>query len=495
VESTNPTDGKKDVTPGDPIYVTFSENINYYSSSYSYNASGSITVKYPDGKIVKTDASATNNVLTIKPAAVTGSLWGNNNGSSNGDYISYINDKAYTVKIPAGSVSNIAGKQLAYDYSFTFTTIPKGPTVSSIDPTGNEVPLNKTITVKFSDTIHKGTSWNNITLRNADNNTISSNIDLDKTEITIDPISNLVMGVAYTLTIPKDAVYDDQGKVMASEYKATFTTVKPIIPDVPARVKIKSTTASSIALTWNASKSAQSYNVYRRTGKEGYTKLINTTSINYTDISAKKNTTYIYAISAIGTGGESAKSTEVPAYIGMTLPQFADVSNGDWFKVYVDALAKRKAVSGYSDDLFHPESNVTRAEFAKMLCLAMGWPLRTPKNPTYKDVSKTHWAFVYVETASSNKAFSGYIDRSFKPDEKLFRADVAKVAATALRLRKGSSKLKDIDKSWAKNYINMCVSARVISGFPDRTYKPGLMITRAEAARIICGMVTYNNKK
>lgn len=495
VESTNPTDGKTDVTPGDPIYVTFSENITYYSSSYG-SSSGSITVKDSDGKTVNTEASAKDNVLTIKPAAATTTgSWGYSGGSTTSDYVAYANDKTYTVKIPAGSVSNASGKKSASDYTFKFTTIPKGPTVSSVDPTGNEIPLSKTITVKFSDTIYKDTSWSNIALRNADGNIISSNIDLNKTYITIDPISDLVMGVTYTLTIPKDAVKDDDGKHMANDYRATFTTIKPIIPDVPARVKIKSTTASSIAITWNASKSAQSYNVYRRTGKEGYTKLINTTSINYTDISAKKKTTYIYAISAIGTGGESAKSTEVPAYIGMTLPQFADVSNGDWFKVYVDALAKRNAVSGYSDDLFHPESNVTRAEFAKMLCLAMGWPLRTPKNPTYQDVSKSHWAFAYVETASSNKAFSGYIDRSFRPDEKLFRADVAKVAATALRLRKGSSKLKDIDKSWAKNYINMCVSARVINGFPDRTYKPGLMITRAEAARIICGMVTYNSRK
>jgi hypothetical protein len=501
VDSTNPTNGKKDVTPGDPIYVTFSENISYNASlyGYGYNTSGSITVKDPDGKTVKTDISAKDNVLTIKPASSSGVLGGlgfsSGTSGSDADYVSYTYDKTYTVRIPSGSVSSTNGKQLASEYKFSFTTLPKGPTVASIDPSGTEVPLSKTITVKFSDTIYTGSSWSNIALRNSDGNIINSNISLNKTEITIDPISDLVMGVVYTITIPKDAVKDDDGRIMNSDYKVSFTTIKPIIPDVPTRVKIKSTTASSIAITWNASKSALSYNVYRRTGKEGYTKLINTTAINYTDISAKKKTTYIYAISAIGTGGESAKSTEVPAYIGMTLPQFADVANGDWFKVYVDALAKRNAVSGYSDDLFHPESNVTRAEFAKMLCLAMGWPLRTPKNPTYQDVSKSHWAFAYVETASSHKAFSGYIDRSFKPDEKLFRADVAKVAATALRLKKGSSKLKDIDKSWAKNYINMCVSARVINGFPDRTYKPGLMITRAEAARIICGMVTYNSRK
>jgi hypothetical protein len=282
---------------------------------------------------------------------------------------------------------------------------------------------------------------------------------------------------------------------MGSAYVLNFTAIAPIIPTKPTKVKVISTTASTISLTWTDDKDALTYNVYRRTGKEGFTKVMNTTLNTYIDLTVKRKVTYVYAVSAIGTGGESVKSSETSAYIGMILPQFADVSPGAWFKVYVDALAKREAISGYSDDLFHPESNITRAEFAKILCLGMGWPLRTPKNPTYNDVPKTHWAFNYVQTATSNRAFAGYLDRSFRPDEKLNRADAAKIAATALKLRAGTSKFKDIKSSWAKNYINSCVSARVISGFPDNTYKPTYTITRAEAARIICGMITYNTRK
>jgi poly(3-hydroxybutyrate) depolymerase len=77
----------------------------------------------------------------------------------------------------------------------------------------------------------------------------------------------------------------------------------------PAGLAVGTRTASSIALTWNASNGATGYNVYRDGAKVNATPLAAT---SYTDGGLTAATTYTYQVSATGNGGvESAKSASV----------------------------------------------------------------------------------------------------------------------------------------------------------------------------------------
>ncbi|MBI4734372.1 MAG: Ig-like domain-containing protein, partial [Rubrobacteridae bacterium] len=353
VTSSVPVNGASGVELSKNITINFNENVTISKGI-------SLSFKNNDGADVLCEGAVKDNVLSIKPGFssstnYTGGYVGGNNFSPTAGY-TY--GKTYTLTIPSGYVKDSAGNPLASAYTLTYSTIPQGPYVAVTDPSigAAEVPLTKTIVLTFADNIFTNTSWSSITLKDSNSNTISTSNSISGKTLTIDPSSNFTMNLVYTLKIPADAVKDSAGKKMAADFAMSFTAVKSYVPAVPTKVKIKATTASTISVIWNKSDKAQSYNVYRRTGKEGFTKMINTTLNGYTDVAVAKKTTYVYAITASGTGGESAKSSEVPAYIGMTLPQFADVSNGDWFKVYVDALAKRNAVGGYSDEMFHPES-------------------------------------------------------------------------------------------------------------------------------------------
>lgn len=60
----------------------------------------------------------------------------------------------------------------------------------------------------------------------------------------------------------------------------------------------------AVRLAWSAVDGASGYNVYR----DG-TLLTSTTETTYIDLTAAENTEYVYAVSAVGTGGESAKTT------------------------------------------------------------------------------------------------------------------------------------------------------------------------------------------
>ena len=88
----------------------------------------------------------------------------------------------------------------------------------------------------------------------------------------------------------------------------------PAIPAAPLNVNI-TMGPSQIQLSWNASATAVSYNIYRSTtpGGEGSTPLVNVTSSPYTDSTVTNGTTYYYQITAVNLGGESLKSVEVSA--------------------------------------------------------------------------------------------------------------------------------------------------------------------------------------
>ena len=89
---------------------------------------------------------------------------------------------------------------------------------------------------------------------------------------------------------------------------ATCHCAKPV-------VKIALTQKGDPRLTWNAVAGASQYEVYRATSKNGtYTKMFTTSSLSYTNTSAKAGTTYYYkvkAISKVKSVANSAFSTVV----------------------------------------------------------------------------------------------------------------------------------------------------------------------------------------
>lgn len=71
---------------------------------------------------------------------------------------------------------------------------------------------------------------------------------------------------------------------------------------------------AQVALTWNASSGATSYNVKRGTATGGpYPTVFPSTTSSYTDTTAVNGTTYYYVVSAVNSGGESANASEVSA--------------------------------------------------------------------------------------------------------------------------------------------------------------------------------------
>jgi len=91
---------------------------------------------------------------------------------------------------------------------------------------------------------------------------------------------------------------------------ATATVPAPTAVSAPAGVTAKPG-RGQVALSWNASAGASSYNV-KRSGTSGgpYALIVSTGATNYTDEGLASGTFY-YVISSVGANGESANSVEV----------------------------------------------------------------------------------------------------------------------------------------------------------------------------------------
>jgi hypothetical protein len=80
-----------------------------------------------------------------------------------------------------------------------------------------------------------------------------------------------------------------------------------IAVDPPMGVTATATSATAVHVTWTASIGASGYDVYRSASGTSYAKVGSTTGTAYND-TASSNIAYLYAVKAIGSGGESAYS-------------------------------------------------------------------------------------------------------------------------------------------------------------------------------------------
>jgi hypothetical protein len=174
---------------------------------------------------------------------------------------------------------------------------------------------------------------------------------------------------------------------------------------------------------------------------------------------------------------------------------FSDVLPDDWFYPPVLFLSDPDfgLIEGYPDRTFRPQKEVTRAEFVKMLITATQELVSTDTPSSFKDVAQDHWALRYIETARQRGIIGGYPDGTFRPNQPVTRAEIAKMVVMASGLAVAPSYervFSDVVEShWAALYILTIYKSGIVSGYPDGTFRPSNRATRAEAAKIIFEML------
>lgn len=190
-------------------------------------------------------------------------------------------------------------------------------------------------------------------------------------------------------------------------------------------------------------------------------------------------------------GGNSAPRPTDPPQLD-TVPAFTDVPADHWAYAAVTDFAKRGYISGRGENLFDCDAPVTRAEFLKILMLAMELEVRAYDIP-FQDVPGDMWYYGYVATAYEAGLASGYDERNFGPEDPISRQDMAVLICRAMSLCgiavSGQAGGTFADAAAIAPYAAEAVSALagsgVITGMEDGTFAPLASATRAETVQLL----------
>ncbi|WP_372629331.1 discoidin domain-containing protein [Cohnella sp.] len=108
--------------------------------------------------------------------------------------------------------------------------------------------------------------------------------------------------------------------------------------------------------------------------------------------------------------------------------------------------------------------------------------------PSFTDIAG-HWAKSAILNAADMKLVSGYPDGTFKPNAAITRAEFTVILANALKLEGAGSALDFTDGAkigtWAKQAVAQSIEAGIVNGYADGSFRPAAPITRAEMATMI----------
>lgn len=208
----------------------------------------------------------------------------------------------------------------------------------------------------------------------------------------------------------------------------------------------------------------------------------------YNNIGAKVYRTDKLGNIVIKTDGNKATINGSSVSIGGTTNQsstakFSDIK-GHWAESAINDFVSKGYVGGYSDGTFKPNNNITRAEFVSILNNYFG--LTKSSGKVFND-TKTHWAKSAIDIAVTNGVCNGVTTTQFKPNDPITREQVAVMLSNYKKLTDNNHEeiYKFTDKaqisSYAKDSVEGVVERGYMSGYSDGTFKPKNKITRAEA--------------
>lgn len=213
-------------------------------------------------------------------------------------------------------------------------------------------------------------------------------------------------------------------------------------------------------------------------------------------------------------GSSSSKGGKVsgistPAYGGNTVDEnpnrttskFNDLDGYEWAKEAVEALAERSVINGKAAGVFAPYDLISREEFVKIAMKTAGFS-NISGEFEMDDVSENDWFYQDVKNAYLSGIISGVSSNLFGSGQPVTRQDMAVILYNVLK-KKGitlnSDNMKNFtDESfisdYAKDAVRMLSAAGIINGDQNNDFNPRSNATRAEAAKMVYGIISYTER-
>ncbi|MDQ0891607.1 hypothetical protein QFZ81_006695 [Paenibacillus sp. V4I9] len=188
----------------------------------------------------------------------------------------------------------------------------------------------------------------------------------------------------------------------------------------------------------------------------------------------------------IPTGGYANDSTNMQSKTSLS-SSLSDVK-GHWAEQTITGYVYNNVVQGYPDGTFKPDSSITRAELVTIINKLFGFQ-QASSELSFSDVTMNDWFFKDVATAQNAKYISGYADNTFRADNQITREETAVLITNILSLKRSSSanSFTDTNNSpeWSKSAIGSVIDAKIMNGYESNVFRPTSNLTRAEALTVL----------
>lgn len=166
----------------------------------------------------------------------------------------------------------------------------------------------------------------------------------------------------------------------------------------------------------------------------------------------------------------------------------------------IEFLTKRGIIEGFPDNTFRPDAAVTRAEASRIIigasaALEINYPANN-KRPMIKftDIRDDRWYSKPIAGMYENRIINGFPDKSFRPNETVTRAQLAKMISDAFQMENAGTQLKFTDVKaggWYEQAVQNLVAAGVITNTGTQ-FKPNHPMSRAEVTDYVAEAILDN---
>ena len=175
---------------------------------------------------------------------------------------------------------------------------------------------------------------------------------------------------------------------------------------------------------------------------------------------------------------------------GAGLP-FADVAANAWYYDAVRYVYENGVMTGMSQTVFSPDTNLTRAQMVQILYNLEGRP--AVSGGSFSDVAADAWYASAVAWAKSTGVVLGYDESTFGPEDTLTRAQAAVILMRYAQYKGADTTaraaLSFADASavpdWATDAMQWCVARGLLQGTDTGALLPNGTATRAQIAAIM----------
>lgn len=169
---------------------------------------------------------------------------------------------------------------------------------------------------------------------------------------------------------------------------------------------------------------------------------------------------------------------------------------GHKYETYIEELASKKLISGYPDGTFKPDNKITRAEFVSLLSPLEFYSIS--QEPSFNDVKVEDWFYEYVTFIAKAGLIKGYEGNIFKPQNNITRFEVISILSNFIRNENYTSiQLPYSDTAsiplWANNSVKNLYASGIIADYENNIINGNETITRGEVAAMLDKIMNIYN--